>query len=158
MEPEDPTILAEWLTRSQKAPLAVIAEFTDIYKHLYAVARTRPPRLSPIATTSECASVTRPYFHSLITPRRSPIRVFSHSSNPRWHEGDHEGEPTILYPDFLGGRFQTCSVWISMPPMSNTAYMLSPFQTLDSKKPPHLKGLEYLGQIGSLTRTASNLT
>ena len=35
MEPEDPTIVAEWLARSQNDPLAVIAEFTDTYKHLY---------------------------------------------------------------------------------------------------------------------------
>ena len=53
MKPGNPSIISEWLVRSQNAPLTIDAEFTDAYEH--------PPCLyheSSTQTSFRCSSTT----------------------------------------------------------------------------------------------------
>ena len=164
MKPGNPTAISKWLVRSQNAPLTVIAEFTDFYEH--------PPCLyedSAIATLAYNNDDEVCHRHEAILslnrllPHRSRIRDLSillHSSDPYWDddEGDHVGEPTLLYHQFFRQslpnlqRLDFCAVHVEQ-----TRYMIPIPDSLFANNLPGLKELRFLGVTRGLTTTVKNL-
>ena len=104
MKPGNPIVISEWLTRSQNAPLTVIAEFTDAYEH-------PPCRYEDLATATladtfdldVCPRHEAVLSLDQLLPHRSRIRdltILFHSSDPDWDDGDH-GEPELLHHHFF---------------------------------------------------------
>ena len=164
MKPGDPDVISEWLERSQGAPLTVVAEFTDFYKH--------PPCLYEDSATTTLAynndDEVCPRHEAILSlnqllPHRFRIRDLSillHSSNPYWgdDEGDHVGELTLLYHHFFRQslpnlqRLDFCAVHVEQ-----TRYMIPIPDSLFANNLPHLMELRYLGVARGLITTVKNL-
>ena len=86
MKPGDPRIISEWLARSQKAPLTVIAEFNDSYHH----PRCRYEDDAAATLGDKCYIGVCPRHQAILSldqllPHRSRIRdltILLHSSDP----------------------------------------------------------------------------
>ena len=98
-----------------------------------------------------------------LLPHRSRIRDFSillHSSDPYWgdDEGDHVGEPTLLYHRFFRQslpnlqRLDFCAVHVEQ-----TRYMIPILDSLFANNLPRLTELWYLGVARGLITTVKNL-
>ena len=163
MKPGDPNIISEWLARSQKVPLTVIAEFTDTYEH--------PPcryQDSATATLANGNNFKVCLRHKAILsldkllPHRSRIRslnVLLHSSDPEWDDDHHEGEPTLLYHLFFKETLPNLHhLDFRAAHIEQDRYMIPIPNALFAEKLPRLRELKYLGVTGGLTGTAKGLT
>ena len=161
MKPGDPGLISEWLSRSQKAPLTVIAEFTDTYVHF-------PCRYEDSATTAladnNYPGVCIRHYAVLsldrLFPHRSRIRnlkILLQSSDPCWDDDDHDGEPKLLCHRFFRQALPNLQhLDFRAVHVEQDRYMIPLPGTLFSKTLPRLKELKYLA--GSLMKTVRNLT
>ena len=157
--PEDPSVISEWLARSQSIPLTVIAELSDAYEH--PVCRYHD---APTATIDDPdAHAVCPRHEAVLSlnqllPHRSRIRdldVSLHFSDPDWHAYN---EPPLLHhlffretlPNLQRLDFRATHVEFS----DNAIPVLDP---LFVGRLPRLKDLKYLGVDGGLMRTVENL-
>ena len=162
MKPGDPSVISEWLARSQEAPITVIAGFSDSYEHpLCHYQGSTAATLADNDIRTVCPCHRAIISLDILLPHRSRIRDLSiilRSSGPGWvHDCDREptflGHPFFKEPlpnlqhlDFRGDH-----------PKSNRRTIPIP-DSLFAKNLPRLKELTYLGVTGGLTRTAKNLT
>ena len=159
MKPGNPSIISEWLVRSQNAPLTIDAEFTDAYEHPPCLYHESPTATLAVNNGDEVNEAVLSLDQLL--PHRSRIRDLSillHSSDPYWDEDDHEGEPTILYHPFFRE---------TLPNLQRLDFRATHVEqdrdaipvpgSLFAKDLPRLKELKYLGVTGGLIRTAKNL-
>ena len=163
MKPGDPNLISEWLARSHKVPLTVIAEFTDSYEH-------PPCRYQDSATASladgdeleVCSRHKAVLSLDKLLPHRSRIRnldILFHSSDPDWNDDDHDDEPTLLYHLFFKETLPNLQrLDFRATHVENDRYMIPIPGFLFAKKLPRLKELKYLGVTGGLTRTVKDLT
>ena len=164
MKPGNPNLISDWLARSQKVPLTIIAEFGDSYEH--------PPCRYQDSATATLADGDEPEVcprHQAVLsldkllPHRSRIRdlnILFHSSDPEWDDDDHDDDdPTLLYHLFFEKTLPNLQrLDFRAVHVENDRYMIPIPDSLFGKKLPRLKELKYLGVIGGLTRTAKNLT
>jgi len=163
MKPGDPNIISEWLARSKKVTLTVIAEFTDTYEH-------PPCRYQDSATATLVDGDTLdvcPRHKAVLSldkllPHRSRIRnlnILLHSSDPEWAGDDHEGEPTLLYhPFFKKTLLNLQRLDFRAFHVEQDRYAIPIPNGLFAKKLPCLKELKYLGVTDGLMGTAKGLT
>ena len=112
-----------------RVPLTIIAEFTDPHEHNLHGRHYQDPATATPADNSNfavCLHHEACTFPGPIAPPCSRIRnlrIFSVLPTHVGMRGNDEEEPTLLSTEFSGRRFQTCNIWISVPPTSETAYM-----------------------------------
>ena len=165
MKPGDLAVIPEWLARSQKAPLTVIAKFADSYEH--------PPCRYQDSATATLADKNDPrvcHRHDAVLsldqllPHRSRIRdltVFLDSSDPDWDDEDneHEGEPTLLRHRFFSESLPNLQrLDFRAAHAEHDRYAIPIPISLFARDLPRLKELLFLGVIDGLTGTVKNLT
>ena len=165
MKPGDPTVISEWLARSQKVPLTVVAEFSDSYEH-------PPCRYQDLATATLAGSNDPglcPRHQAVLSldqllPHRSRIRDLSirlDSSNPYWNDPEdegHEGEPTLLYHHFFRGTLPNLQhLDFRAAHVQRRRFMIPIPEPLFVGGLPRLKKLKYLGVTPGLTGMVKNL-
>ena len=162
MKPGDPQVISEWLVRSQKVPLTVIAEFTDTYEHprcRYQDSATATP--ADGEDLQVCPRHRAVLSLDSLLPHRSRIRdlnILFHSSDPEWDDNDHEGEPTLLYHRFFREALPNLQrLDFRALHVEDDRYMIPIPHSLFAKRLPRLKELKYLGVTGGLTGTAKDL-
>jgi len=105
VKPGNPSVISEWLARSQNVPLIVIAEFTDVYEH-------PPCRYLDTATTTlansddlgVCSRHEAALSLDRLVPHRSRIsdlEILVRLSDPDWEDEDRDDEPTLLNHHFF---------------------------------------------------------
>jgi len=162
MKPGDPSVISEWLARSQNIPLTVIAEFHDAYEH--------PPCCyedSAAATLSDTYYLEACSRHQAVLsldrllPHRFRIRdltIVVHSSDPDWIEGDHSGEPDLLYHHFFRNSLPNLHrLDFRAAHIEESRYAIPIPDYLFARRLPRLKELKYLGVNGGLTGSVKNL-
>ena len=163
MKPGDPSVISEWLTRSQKAPLTVIAEFNDSDEH-------PPCRYQDDATATfddnDHVEVC-PRHRAILSldqplPHRSRIRdltIFLYSSDPDWDEDGLDGEPTLLYHHFFAKALPNLEYLDFRAAHVEQIIDVIPVpDSLFAGFVPRLKELKYLGVVRGLVETVKNLT
>jgi len=162
MKPGNPSIISEWLMRSQDVPLTVIAEFADAYEH-------PPCRYHDSATTTlvnvvdlgVCPRHKAVLSLDQLLPHRSRIRdldILIHSSDPDWDDGAHDGEPTLFNHCFFRETLPNLQhLSFRAAHVEQEMYMIPVPDSLFAGELPRLKELKYLGVVGGLTETAKNL-
>ena len=161
MKPGNPSVISEWLARSQNASITVIAEFSDSYEH--------PPCRYQDSATATLAGHNNPRVcprHEAVLsldrllPHRSRIRDLSillHSSDPDWE--DHDGEPVLLYHQFFRESLPNLQhLDFRAIHVELDKYTICIPDSLFAKNLPRLEELTYLGVTDGLTWTAKNLT
>ena len=163
MKPGDPSVISEWLARSQKVPLTVIAELNDPHEH-------PPCRYTDdaTATLNDCDDVEVCLRHQAVLsldkllPHGSRIRdltICLYSSHPDWDEEDHDGVPRLLYHHFFTNTLPNLErLDFRAAHVEQTKYVIPIPGGLFSGGLPLLKELKYLGVTGGLTRAVKNLT
>jgi len=163
LKPGDPNTISEWLERSQKVPLFVIAKFTDTYEH--------PPCRYQDSAAATLASTNNPEVcprHKAVLsldkllphrPRIRALSIFFHSSDPDWDADDHDGEPTLLFHHFFKETLPNLRrLDFRATHVERDRYMIPIPDSLFAKNLPHLKKLKHLGVTGGLSGSAKNLT
>ena len=161
MKPGNPSVVSEWLSRSRTAPITVIAEFTDTYEH--------PPCCyedSAAATLSDTYYLEACSRHQAVLSldrllphcsRIHDLTIVVHSSDPDWVEGDHSGEPELLYHRFFGESLPNLQrLDFRATHIEQSRYAI-PIPDHLFARLPRLKELQYLGVNGGLTGTVKNL-
>ena len=162
MKPGNPSIVSEWLARSQNVPLIVIAEFTDIYEHppcryldttvAAIIAKPNDPRVCP--RHQAALSLDQ------VLPHRSRIQDLSiviRSSDSNWTQGDHIGK--LLYHQFFLETLPNLRrLDFRAADVEEDRYMIPMPDLLFAGELPRLKELKYHGVNGGLTETAKDLT
>ena len=164
MKPGDPSVISEWLARSQRAPLTVIAEFSDFYEH--PPCRYEDEATSTLADNYDdevCPRHRAALSLDRLLPHRSRIRDLSillHSSDPYWDEEDHEGgEPTLLSHHFFMKPLPNLQrLDFRAAHVEQTRYMIPIPESLFGGYLPRLKDLKYLGAARGLAGTVKGLT
>ena len=162
MKPGNPSVISEWLVRSQNVPLTVIVEFIDTYEHpscLYEDSAT-----ATLADTSDlevCLRHEAVLSLDQLLPHRSRIRdlnILIHLSDPEWeYHSDCEPEllrhrffeetlPNLQSLDFRAAHFEQDRWDIPVPDLLFAGGL------------HRLKELKYCGVTGGLTKSAKNLT
>jgi len=162
LKPGNPRVISEWLTRSQNAPLTVIAEFTDAYEH--PLCRYEDLTTATLADTYDLEVCPR---HEAILSldqlllHRSRIRdltILVHLSDPDWQEDDSSGEPGLLYHHFFKrGLPNLQRLDFRAAHVERTRYVIPIPDSLFAGNLPRLEELKYLGVSGGLTKTATKL-
>ena len=163
VKPGDPTVISEWLARSQEVPLTVIAEFTDTYDH-----PPCPYQNSPTAALAGGDDLEVCPRHKVVLsldklfPHCSRIRTLNilfYSSDPEWDDDDHTGKPMLLYHLFFKNTLPNLQrLDFRAIHVEQDRYMIPIPNALFAKALPRLKQLKYLGVTGGLTGTAKDLT
>ena len=163
MRPGDPSTISEWLVRSQKVPLTIIAKFTDTYEH-------PPCRYQDSATTTlagtnnleVCPRHKAVLSLDKLLPHHSRIRTLNilfDSSDPDWDDDGHDGEPTLLFHHFFKETLPNLQhLDFRAIHIKQDRYMIPIPDSLFAKKLPRLKQLECLGVTDGLMGTAKSLT
>jgi len=158
MKPGNPSLISEWLVRSQKVPLTVIAEFSDAYEH-------SPCRYkdSPTATLADAHDLEVCPRHEAVLsldqllPHRSRIcnlNILIRLSDPEW-EG---GEPPLLYHHFFEKSLPNLQrLDFRATHIEQSRFTIPIPNLLFAGDLPCLKELKYLGANGGLLGTAGNL-
>ena len=162
MKPGNPSLISEWLARSQKVPLTVIAEFSDAYEH--------PPCRYRDSATAALANI---YDHEVcprheailsldqLLPHRSRIHdldILIRSSDPDWEDGGHESEPRLLNHCFFRETLPNLQhLDFRATHVEQERYMIPVPNSLFAGELPCLKELKYLGVHGDLTERAKNM-
>ena len=161
MKPGDPSVISEWLARSQNVPLTVIAEFADTYDH--------PPCRYQDSATATLAGTTDPKVCSRHKAVLSLDKIHSHRSrirdlnivvclsDPHWMEGGHNGEPPLLYHHFFEALPNLQRLDFRATHTEQTRYAIPIPDHLFAGGLPRLKELKYLGANSGLTGTVKNL-
>ena len=162
LKPGNPSVVSEWLARSQNVPLTVISEFIDAYEH--PPCRYEDSATATLADTYDLKVCPR---HEAILsldqllPHRSRIRdltVLVHSSDPDWDEGDHSGKPYLLYHHFFRHSLPNLQrLDFRAAHVEQSRYVIPIPDSLFAGNLPRLEELKYLGVSGGLTETAKNL-
>ena len=165
MKPGNPSVISEWLARSQNVPLTVIAEFSDAYEH--PICRYRD---SPAATIDDPdALAVCPRHEAILSlnqllPHRSRIRdldILLHFSDPDWDDDDgddHDHEPLLLHHLFFKETLPNLQrLDFRATHLELFKYVIFAPDSLFAGRLPLLKDLKYLGMAGGLTGTAENL-
>ena len=162
MKPGVPNVISEWLVRSQKVPLTIIAEFTDTFEHppcRYQDSATAAPADGD--NTEVCPRHKAVLSLDTLFPHRSRIRdlnILFRSSDPEWDDDDHEDEPTLLYHRFFREALPNLQrLDFRALHVEDDRYMIPIPHSLFAKRLPRLKELKYLGVTGGLTGTAKDL-
>ena len=162
MKPGDPGIISEWLARSKKATLTVIAEFTDTYEH--PPCRYQDSATATLAdgdTLNVCPRHKAVLSLDKLLPHRSRIRnlnILLHSSDPEWVDDDREDEPTLLHHPFFKKTLPNLQrLDFRAAHVEQDRYTILIPNGLFAKKLPRLRELKYLGVTGGLTETAKGL-
>jgi len=162
MKPGNPSLISEWLARSQKVPLTVVAEFSDAYEH--PPCRYKDSATATLADTYDLEVCPR---HEAILsldqllPHRSRIHnldILIRSSDPEWEEDDHRGEPPLLYHHFF--KKSLPNLWrldLRATHIEQSRYVVPIPELLFAGRLPRLKELKYLGACGGLIGMAKNL-
>ena len=157
----NPAFISECLTRSQKAPLTVLAEFIDPYDHpLCRYEDSVTTALDDPDFPEVCVRHRAVLSLDQLLPHRSRIidlSIVFHSSDPAW--GDHEDDSILLYHKFFDDSlsnlrrldFRTLHI-------EDERYVASAPDSLFDGHLPCLKELKYLGMCDGPMRTAKNLT
>ena len=162
MKPGDPTVVAEWLARSQKAPLTVIAHLNDTYEHPLCIYQD-----AAIATLGGncyhgvCLRHKAVLSLDQLLPHRSRIRdlrILFRLSDPHWDTNDLQGEPTLLHHQFFRKSLPNLQrLDFRASHLEEVLYVIPIPDSLFAKEVPRLKELIYLGVTGGLTGTVKNL-
>ena len=162
MKPGNPSVISEWLSRSKKVPLTVIAEFTDTFEHLpcrYQVSATAT--LADNDDPEVCPRHKAVLSLDQLLPHRSRIsdlNVSLHSSDPDWDDYDHNGEPELLNHSFFRKTLPNLQrLDFRAAHIEQTRYVVPIPDLLFAGELPRLEELKYLGVAGGLTKTAKNL-
>ena len=165
MKPGKPSIISEWLARSQNLPLTVIAEFTDTYEH-------PPCRYDDSATATlvdiyglgVCPRHEAVLSLNQLLPHRSRIRdlnILFHSSDPSLgaRDDDDDEEPKLLYHHFFMETLPNLQrLDFRAAPVEENIWAIHIPDLLFAGQLPRLKELKYLGVFGGLMETAKDLT
>ena len=163
MKPGDPSVISEWLARSQKTPLTIIAEFKDSYY--------RPPCRYQNEATATLDGNDRvevcPRHQAVLSldqlfPHRSRIRdlaIFLRSSSPSWDEEDHDDHPALMsHHFFMMGLPNLEHLDFRAVHVEQGIYSVPLPDYLFAGNLPRLKVLKYLGVTRGLTGVVKNLT
>ena len=162
MRPGNPSVISQWLSRSQSVPLTVVAEFYDADDH-------PPCRYTDSATATldhtldldVCPRHEAVLSLDQLLPHRSRIcdlNILVHSSDPYWDEDGHSGEPTLLYHPFFRESLPNLQRLCFRASHVEQSRFVTPVpDLLFAGELPHLEELRYLGVTGGLTETAKNL-
>ena len=164
MQPGNPSVVSEWLARSQQVPLTIIARFGDSYEH--PPCRYQDSNVAILADENSrevCPRHQAVLSLDQLLPHRSRIHdlgILLDVSDPDWDvdEGGYKSEPMLLYHPFFKGTlpnlqrldfgvFHTEGGWPTIP-------IPDPLFTEDL---PRLKELKYFGVDPSLPGTVKNL-
>jgi len=162
MKPGNPSVISEWLVRSENVPLTVIAEFIDTYHH--PPCRYEDSATATLPDPSEldvCPRHEAVLSLNQLLPHRSRIydlNILVHFSAPHWGYDNRDGEPTLLnhhffretLPDLERLNFRAAH-------FEGTSYMIPTPDHLFAGQLPRLRELKYLGVFGGLTETAKGL-
>jgi len=162
MKPGNPSLVSEWLARSQNVPLTVIAEFSDAYEH--------PPCRYQDSATATLANIDDPKVCSRheailsldqLLPHRSRIHdlyILVRSSDPYWEGSNREDEPMLLYHHFFRETLPNLQrLDFRATHVEQDRYMVPVPESLFAGELPRLQELKYLGVTGGLTERAKNL-
>ena len=162
MKPGNPSVISEWLARSQNVPLTIIAEFIDEYEH--------PPcryNDSVTATLADTYDLEVCHRHQAVLsldrllPHRSRIRnlnILFYSSDPDW-TFDHDDESELFHhPFFMETLPNLQRLDFRAAHLEQDRYVIHIPDFLFGWELPHLKELKYLGVSGGLTESAKDLT
>ena len=162
MKPGNPSIISEWLVRSQKLPLTIIAEFTDVYEH-------------PACRHEDSAAATLAYTDVLdVCPRHKAVlslnQLLPHRprichldisvrfSDPYWEELESGDEPPLLYHHFFREPLPNLQrLGFRAAHTEQPSWSIPVPDLLFAGELPRLEELEYFGVTGGLTKTAKNL-
>ena len=164
MKPGNPSLISEWLARSQKVPLTVIAEFSDAYEHPPYTCRYEDSATATLADSYDlevCPRHEAVLSLDQLLPHRFRIHdldVLVRSSDPEWEEGDHSGEPPLLYHHFFKESLPNLQrLDFHATHIEQSRYVIPIPELLFAGRLPRLKELKYLGVNGGLTETVKNL-
>ena len=162
MKPGNPNIISEWLVRSQKLPLTVIAEFTDVYEH--PACRHEDSATATLACTDVLDVCPR---HKAVLslnqllphrPRICHLDISVRFSDPCWEEVESEEEPPLLYHRFFREPLPNLqSLGFRADHIEQPGRSIPVSDLLFAGELPRLEKLEYFGVTGGLTKTAKNL-
>ena len=162
--PGNPVVVAEWLARSQKHPLTLFAQFTDMHDHppcRYKDSAAADPDVpnEPTACSRHKAILS---LDQLLPhrPRIRDISIILSSSNPNWDDDENDTlVPTLLLHQFFKD---------SLPNLERLDFRARHVEEEMSAIPtptalfamdlPRLRELKYLGASGGLMETAKDLT
>ena len=161
MKPGNPSLISEWLARSQNLPLTVIAEFTDTFEHPQC--RYQDSATATLADTDGpgvCLRHKAVLSLNQLLPHHSRIHdlnVFLRSSDPYWD--DHSLiEPQLLYHKFFRKALPNLQrLDFRATHIEQTRYVIPIPDFLFVGELPRLEELKYLGVAGGLIVTAKNL-
>ena len=158
----NPSIISEWLVRSQQVPLTVIAELSDAYEH--------PPcryKDSATATLADNSNLEVCPRHEAVLsldqllPHRSRIHdldILVHSSDPEREEGDHGGERPLLYHHFFKKSLPNLQrLDFRATHIEQSRNVIPTPELLFEGRLPRLKEPKYLGANGGLIGTVRDL-
>ena len=162
VKPGNPSLISEWLERSQKVPVTVIAEFSDAYEH--PPCRYQDSATAELANTSNrevCSRHEAILSLDQLLPHRSRIHdldILVHSSDPDWETGDHEDEPMLFHHLFFRETLPNLQrLDFRATHVEQDRYMIPVPGSLFAGELPRLKDLKYLGVTGGLTERVKNL-
>ena len=161
MKPGNPSLISEWLARSQKVPLTVIAEFSDIYEHP-PCRHKGPASATPANITNHKMCPRHKAVLSLnqLLPHRSRIHdldVLICSFDPDWQEYYDESEQMLLYHRFFTETLPNLQRLDFRATHVEAGCMVPVPESLFAGGLPRLKELKYLGVTGGLAERAKNL-
>lgn len=162
MKPGNPNVVSEWLVRSQRVPLTIIAEFSDAYEH--PPCRYKDSATATLADTYDlevCPRHEAVLSLDQLLPHRYRIHhldILVRSSDPEWEEGGHSGEPPILYHHFFKKSLPNLQrLDFRATHIEQSRYVIPIPERLFAGRLPRLKELKYLGVNGGLLGTARDL-
>ena len=140
LTPGNPSVISEWLARSKKVPLTIIAEFTDVYDHSpcpYEDSATVTladtdfnfdacPRHEAILALDQLLPLEYGTSTSCFI---RPVQIGWAMTMMTCMANQHSYTITSS-----GSPFRICGVWSSVPLMSNTADIRSPLPPHGSRK------------------------
>jgi len=161
MKPGNPSVISEWLARSQNVPLTVLAEFTDTYDHPPCRYQDPTAALTSTVDLKVCPRHRAVLSLDQILPHCSRIRdlnIVVRWSDSHWMDGDHGGEPPLLYHHFFKETLPNLQrLDFRATHTEQTRYAIPIPDHLFAGGLPGLKELKYLGVNGGLTGTVKNL-
>ena len=158
MKPGCPSIISEWLARSQNVPLTIIADFGDAYEH--------PPCRYNDSATATLVNTNYPN----VCPRHKailsldqilPHRSRIHDLSVRFRSSDPDGTDSapllFSHPFFMETLPNLQRLDFRATHVEQDRYTIRVPSSLFAGELPRLKELKYLGATDGLIETAKNL-